>query len=67
MKERILLAASAVALLLAATPVAHADPGYDMTVICRAKDQQGREFAITLIESYYGVSESTAVRVVSDC
>ena len=57
------LAASAIA----SASTANADPGYDMGVICRSKSQQGREFAITLVEAYYGVSESTAVRIVSDC
>jgi hypothetical protein len=46
---------------------AQADPLYDMNVICKYKAQQGREFAIQLVEAYYGVSEATAVRVVGDC
>jgi hypothetical protein len=43
------------------------DAGYDMTAVCRAKSEHGREFAIDLVRMYYGVSESTAVRVVGDC
>lgn len=46
---------------------ANDDAGYDMTEICHAKRQYGREFAISLVQLYYGTSEMTAVRVVSDC